>query len=56
VAFKTGAVTVFVSDAPGFRVGDELFGPYKKQKVELPTAAAMLLICKDRAKVLKHNV
>ena len=56
VAFKTGAVTVLVSDAPEFRVGDELFGPYKKQKVELPTAAAMLLVCKDRAKVLEHNV
>lgn len=52
VAFKTGAVTVFVHDAPEFRVGDEAFGPYKKQRVELPTAAAMLLVCKGRAEVL----
>jgi len=53
VAFKTGTVPVFVSDAPEFRVGDEVFGPYRKQRVELPTAAAMLLVCKGRAEVIK---
>lgn len=53
VAFKTGTATVFVADAPEFRVGDELFGPYKEQKVELPTAAAMLLVCKGRGEVME---
>jgi DNA primase small subunit len=53
VAFKSGTVTVFVSDAPEFRVGDEVFGPYRKQRVELPTAAAMLLVCKGRAEVIE---
>ncbi len=52
VAFKKGVVTVFVSDAPEFRLGDEVFGPYKERKVELPTVAAMLLICKGRAEVV----
>ena len=52
VVFKTGAVTVLVSDAPEFTLGDEVFGPYKQQKVELPTAAAMLLVCKGRAEVI----
>ena len=52
VAFKIGAVSVFVSSAPEFRLGDETFGPYKNQKVELPTAAAVLLICKGRAEVV----
>jgi DNA primase small subunit len=52
VAFKIGTVSVFVSDAPEFRLGDETFGPYKNQKVELPTAAVVLLICKGRAEVL----
>lgn len=52
VVFKADAVTVLVSDAPEFRLGDEVFGPYKKQKAELPTGAAMLLICKGRAKVI----
>jgi len=53
IAFKSGAITVFVTDAPEFRLGDEIFGPYRKKSVELPTAAAMLLICKGRAKEIE---
>jgi DNA primase small subunit len=53
IAFKKGTATVFVSDAPEFRLGDEIFGPYKNQRVELPTAAAVLLICKGRAEVVE---
>jgi len=45
-----------VSDAPSFRIGDEMFGPYKNQIVELSTNAAVLLICKERAKLVKENV
>ncbi|MEM2105708.1 MAG: DNA primase small subunit PriS [Candidatus Bathyarchaeia archaeon] len=52
VAFKGGSVEVMVYDAPKFRIGEETFGPYKNQKVELPTAAAILLICKNRAEVV----
>lgn len=53
VAFKEGEVKVFVSDAPEFRLGGSVFGPYRGQTVELPTAAAVLLICKGRAEVMK---
>jgi len=53
IAFREGEATVNVSDAPEFRVGDEVFGPYKNQKVELPTAAALLLVCKGRAEVVR---
>jgi DNA primase small subunit len=53
VAFKEGTARVLVSDAPEFRLGGETFGPYKNQKIELPTAAAVLLLCKGRAEVLK---
>jgi DNA primase small subunit len=53
VAFKEGEAKVLVSDAPEFRLGGKTFGPYKKQQVVLPTAAAVLLICKGRAEVLK---
>ena len=56
VAFKKGRVTVFVYDAPKFRIGDEEFGPYKEDKIELPTAAALLLVCKDRAEVVDEIV
>jgi DNA primase catalytic subunit len=51
VAFKEGEVTVLVSEAPQFRVEDETYGPFERQKVELPTAAAMMLLCKGVAKV-----
>jgi DNA primase small subunit len=53
VTFKEGEVKVVVSDAPEFGLGGSVFGPYRKQTVELPTAAAVLLICKGRAEVVK---
>lgn len=51
VAFKKGAAKVLVSDAPEFRLGGNTLGPYKNQTVELPVAAAVMLICKGRAEV-----
>jgi DNA primase small subunit len=51
VAFKKGKVKVLVFDAPEFRMSGETLGPYKNQTVEMPTAAAVLLICKRRAEV-----
>jgi len=51
IAFKKGTATVLVSDAPKFRLGDQTFGPYRNQKIELPTAAAILLVCRKRAEV-----
>jgi len=51
IAFKKGTATVLVSDAPKFKLGDQTFGPYENQKVELPMAAAVLLVCRKRAEV-----
>ena len=51
IAFKKGTATVLVSDAPEFRLDDQTFGPYENQKVELPMAAAVLLVCRKRAEV-----
>jgi DNA primase small subunit len=51
VAFKNGEVKVFVSDAPEFKLAGETLGPYKNETKELPVAAAVMLICKGRAKV-----
>lgn len=51
IAFKEGEATIFVEEAPQFRIGEETFGPFKKQKVELPMAAALLLLCKGMAQV-----
>ena len=52
VAFKGGEVKMSVSDVPKFRLGENEFGPYKRTEVELPTAAAVLLICKGRGKLV----
>lgn len=52
IAFKEGTVTVSVTEIPQFRLGEETYGPYKNEEVELPTAAAMLLLCKGNAKVI----
>ncbi|MEM2337322.1 MAG: DNA primase small subunit PriS [Candidatus Bathyarchaeia archaeon] len=51
-AFPKGTVTVFVIDAPKFRLKNETFGPYKNQRLNLPIHAAMLLICKNKAEVV----
>jgi DNA primase small subunit len=51
IVFEKGALTVFVFEAPQFRLGSETYGPYKNDRVELPTAAALLLLCKDAAKM-----
>lgn len=54
VAFKEGQVVVDVVEAPRFRIGDTLHGPFKNDsRVELPTAAALFLLCKGVAKVVK---
>jgi len=44
-----GRKEIFIIDSPRFRIGNEEFGPFKKEKVELPMAGAILLLCKKRA-------
>jgi DNA primase small subunit len=56
IAFKGGTAAVFVSDVPEFRLGDETFGPYNGCRVELPIAAALLLVCKGRAEIVSYDV
>ena len=50
VGFRKGSVTLFVYAAPPFRLGDQSYGPYKEEKLELPTAPALFLLCKGVAK------
>jgi DNA primase small subunit len=52
IAFEQGSVDVLVTDAPEFRLGDTEFGPFRNEKVRLPTAAALFLLCKKRAEVI----
>lgn len=51
VAFKGGEVSLVVSEAPEFRLGDVRYGPFKDVDAELPTAAALFLLCKGAAKL-----
>ncbi len=56
IALKSGEVTILVDRSPKFRLGDESFGPYEDQKVELPMAAAVFLLCKDAARMVEQDV
>jgi DNA primase small subunit len=51
VAFDKDEITVHVLSAPEFRMGDETFGPFEDEKVALPAAAGILLLCKGTAEV-----
>jgi DNA primase small subunit len=56
IAFADGTVQVEVAEAPQFRLGDTVYGPFSNQKIELPTAAAMFLLCKGVASALEEPV
>ena len=52
VAFRNGQLAVDVDEAPKFRIGDRVYGPFKNNvRMELPTAAAIFLCCKGAARV-----
>jgi len=51
IAFKKGEVTIYVEKAPKFRIGEETFGPFEDEKIELPMSAALFLLCKGIAEV-----
>jgi len=55
VAFPHGTATIFVSEAPKFRVGNDFHGPYRNEKVELPMAAALFLLCKGAAEIMEED-
>lgn len=52
VAFGKGAVEVLVHESPEFRIGNASYAVFKEQKVELPVAAAVFLLCKGAAEVM----
>jgi DNA primase small subunit len=49
VAFREGSIKVNVHDVERFKIGESEYGPFKNSVVELPTAAAILLLCKKVA-------
>jgi len=55
IAFKEDKISLVVFEAPEFRLEDERYGPYKNVEVELPTAAALFLLCKGAAQVKEEH-
>lgn len=53
VAFKEGTLRLFVNDAHTFRIGDQTYGPYQREEVQLPTGAAIFLLCKRAARLVQ---
>jgi len=53
LAFKGGEVKIYVEEAPKFRLGEETFGPFEKQTVNLPLPAAIFLLCKNAGRVIE---
>jgi DNA primase small subunit len=51
IALTDGNEKVYVRRAPRFRIGDEFYGPYEEEQVELPMAAAVFLLCKNAARL-----
>ena len=51
IAFKEGAEKVYVGRAPEIRIGYETYGPFEDERVELPLAVALFLLCKKVARV-----
>jgi len=56
IAFTDGTVRVEVGETPEFRLSDAVYGPFRNQRIELPTAAAIFLLCKGVAKALEEPV
>jgi DNA primase small subunit len=56
IAFTEGTIRVEVAETPEFRLGDTLYGPFNNRKIELPSAAAMFLLCKGVANALEEPV
>jgi len=51
IALTDGSEKIYVKWAPKFRIGDESYGPYEEERVELPIAAAVFLLGKKAARL-----
>lgn len=52
IVFKGEEVKLFVRWAPKIRIGDTTYGEYNEEKVTLPLAVAIFLLCKKGARVI----
>jgi len=45
----SGTKEIFIKETPQFRIGNEIFGPFKDKQIELPMNAAVFLLSKGLA-------
>jgi len=53
LAFEGGEIKICVTNSPEFQLGGETYGPFKDENLELPAAAAIMLLCKGLASPLE---
>ena len=53
LAFEREEIKIHVTNSPEFQLGSETYGPFKDENLELPAAAAIMLICKGLASPLE---
>jgi DNA primase small subunit len=53
VVFGEQPVRIKIKKAPEFRLGEQIFGPFKDEERELPEYAALFLLCKKEAVLWK---
>jgi DNA primase small subunit len=53
VVFGKQPVRIKIKKAPEFRLGEQVFGPFKDEERELPEYAALFLLCKKEAVLWK---
>ncbi|MCD6529897.1 DNA primase small subunit PriS [Candidatus Bathyarchaeota archaeon] len=51
IAFKEDSVRIYVLESPEFVLKGESYGPYRNCRIEVPTAVAILLLCKGLARL-----
>ncbi len=51
IALTDGADEVYIRRAPRFRIGDETYGPFEEERVELPVAAVVFLLGRNAARL-----
>ncbi len=51
IAFKGGEASIYVERSPVFRLGGERYGPFREERVDLPLAAAIFLLCRRAARI-----
>ncbi|MFP3952320.1 MAG: DNA primase small subunit domain-containing protein [Candidatus Bathyarchaeia archaeon] len=51
IVFTEGTQKVYIKWTPRFKIGESEYGPYEDEKIELPTSAALFVLCKKGGRI-----